>query len=267
VLTSRASASASEILAAALQDYNRALIVGEKSTFGKGTVQSIIELSQYLPGAMRSYNPGAVKLTIQKFYRVSGGTTQNRGVIPDVHLPSLEDYMDIAESALKYAMPYDETEPASYEKTPFINQSKVKDLVKASGDRVGANPEFAYVKQDIERYKKQKEQKTISLNEKKRLAEKKEDEDRDALRKKERAARKEKPLVAQEITLESIDSQEPPKKSTAAVTLAGEAEGGDYEKAPTIPDFVLEETGRILADMLAPAPSAAAKSGGEKYIP
>ena len=97
VLTSRASASASEIFAAALQDYGRAVIVGDKSTFGKGTVQTLIDLSQYIP---RSYDksPGALKLTIQKFYRVSGGSTQNKGVIPDVQLPSIEDYMDISSS-------------------------------------------------------------------------------------------------------------------------------------------------------------------------
>ncbi len=268
VLTSRASASASEILAAALQDYDRALIVGEKSTFGKGTVQSIIDLSQYLPGAMRSYNPGAVKLTIQKFYRVSGGSTQNRGVIPDVKLPSLEDYMDIAESALKNAMPYDETDPASFERTESVTAPKNKELARLSAERVAASPEFTYVRSDIERYKKQKEEKTISLNEKKRVAEKKADEDREAQRKKERAARKSKELVATEITLESIDGAEPPKKSTAAVTM--EAEGPDYEKAPPVPDFVLEETAHVLADMMTPTNSAgqnAAKSTPETYIP
>ena len=252
VLTSRASASASEILAAALQDYGRAVIVGEKSTFGKGTVQSIIELSQYLPGALRSYKPGAVKLTIQKFYRVSGGSTQNRGVIPDVRLPSLEDYMDIAESELKNAMPYDETEPAGYQRTDTLAGPKLKELAKLSEGRVAASPEFAYVREDIERFKKQKAEKTISLNEQKRLAEKKAEEERDVHRKKERAARKEKDLVAQEITLESIDGTSagaaPPAKSTAAVTI--ESENADYEKAPPTPDFVLGETIRILADTL-----------------
>lgn len=250
VLTSRASASASEILAAALQDYGRAVIVGEKSTFGKGTVQSIIELSQYLPGALRSYKPGAVKLTIQKFYRVSGGSTQNRGVIPDVKLPSLEDYMDIAESELKNAMPYDETDPASYQRTESVGAPKLKELAKASTERVSSNPEFAYVREDIERYKKQKAEKTISLNEKRRLSEKKADEERDQQRKKERAARKEKDLTAAEITLQSIDDGKPPMKSTAAVTMEGEGGAGDYEKAPPVPDFVLGETIKILADML-----------------
>ncbi|MBI3551833.1 MAG: carboxy terminal-processing peptidase [Elusimicrobia bacterium] len=269
VLTSRASASASEILAAALQDYNLAVIVGEKSTFGKGTVQSIIELSQYLPGALRSYKPGAVKLTIQKFYRVSGGSTQNRGVIPEIHLPSLEDSMDIAESSLKNAMPYDETEAAAFSRTAGLSLPKLKELARLSAERVAANAEFAYVRADIERYKKQKEEKTISLSEKKRLAEKKADEDRASARKKERAARKEKELVAQEITLESIDGAEPPKKSTAAVTM--EAEGPDYEKAPPTPDYVLEDAGHILADMMGALPLSssnnAAKATPDTYIP
>jgi carboxyl-terminal processing protease len=265
VLTTRASASASEIFAAALQDYERAAIVGEKSTFGKGTVQSIIELSQYLPPALRSYNPGAVKLTIQKFYRVSGGSTQNRGVIPDVRLPSIEDYMDIAESELKNAMPYDDIPPASYQATGSVTPLKLRDLARFSAERVAVDPEFIYTRDDIERFKKQKEEKTISLNEKKRLAEKKADEDREAQRKKERAQRKEKELVSQEITLESIDGEAPPVKSTAAVTMEGE--GPDYEKSPPAPDFVLQETVRILADMISPPPRRITDSVVRKELP
>src|SRR5204862_453048 len=109
VLTSHASASASEIVAGALQDYHRALIVGEKSTFGKGSVQSMIPVGNQVRLA-NGTNPnwGALKLTIQKFYRISGGSTQNKGVVPDIQLPSTLDYRKVAESALKNAMPYDE---------------------------------------------------------------------------------------------------------------------------------------------------------------
>lgn len=257
VLTSRASASASEIFAAALQDYGRAVIVGNKSTFGKGTVQSIIELSQYLPGALRDFDPGAVKLTIQKFYRISGGSTQHRGVIPDVQLPSLEDYMDITESALHNPLPYDEIEPAQYARVDFVTPLKIKELDKNSAERVAANREFQWLREDIARFKKQKDEKTVSLNEAKRLAEKDADEKRDQERKKERAAHKTVDLQSEEITLESIDAGKPPVKSTTTVTMPDDDDASaDYEHAPPVPDYVLEETVHVLADMINPTPSA-----------
>ncbi|MBI4375480.1 MAG: carboxy terminal-processing peptidase [Elusimicrobia bacterium] len=255
VLTSRASASASEILAANLQDFGRAVVVGEKSTFGKGTVQSIIELSQYLPGALRNFKPGAVKLTIQKFYRISGGSTQNRGVIPDISLPSLSDYVDATESSLDHAMPYDEIEPSPYQRLDHVTPEKIKELSRASAERVKDSPEFAYVQEDVERFKKQKEEKIISLNEKKRLAERDADEARSIARKKERAARKAAPLAAMEINLQSIDN--PAAAPAVVISTAAEAaqagtskEGGEYEKAPPTPDFVLEESVNILADLI-----------------
>ncbi len=218
---------------------------------------------------MRSTKPGAVKLTIQKFYRVSGGSTQNRGVICDVRLPTLDDSMDISESSLKNAMPYDETDPAEYPRMGTIDAPKIKELAKLSAERVAANPEFAYVRQDIERYNKQKEDKTISLSEKKRLAERKADEDRLSARKKERAARKEKDPIAQEITLQSIEGAAPVAKSTAAVTMEGE--GSDAEKSAPIPDFALLETAHIIANMAGIASVApgnnASKSSPGPYIP
>src|SRR6266581_1035370 len=109
VLTSRQSASASEIFAGALQDYGRAVIVGDKNTFGKGTVQTILEIGRFtsLLGS-RSQEDGALKLTIQKFYRVAGGSTQLHGVASDVVLPSLTDLPEFGEGALKNALPYDE---------------------------------------------------------------------------------------------------------------------------------------------------------------
>src|SRR5438045_7822680 len=117
VLTSRQGASASEIFAAALQDYGRALIVGDKNTFGKGTVQTILPIGRFasLLGS-HSDEDGALKLTIQKFYRVAGGSTQLHGVASDITLPSLSDLPEFGESALKNALPYDEVPKANYTK-------------------------------------------------------------------------------------------------------------------------------------------------------
>jgi carboxyl-terminal processing protease len=273
VLTSRASASASEIAAAALQDYGRAVVVGEKSTFGKGTVQSIIELNQYLPAALRTFKPGAVKLTIQKFYRVSGGSTQHRGVVPDIKLPSINDFMDMTETALKNPLPYDETEPAVYHRLDLVPPSRIKDLARLSAERLETSQEFKWVREDVERFRKQKEEKVVTLNEKKRVDEKKAEEARSAERKKARAARKPDGLAFSEITLEQIDGGKAPVKSTTTLTTQAEpaaAEGESYEKAPPTPDFVLEETVRIVADLALnrePAEGRAARTEPSTFIP
>lgn len=243
VLTDRLSASASEILAGALQDYGRAVIVGEKNTFGKGTVQSVIELSPYLPYSLRNFRPGALKLTIQKFYRVSGGSTQNRGVIPDISLPSTADYLDFTESSLKNAMPYDEAEPAEYR--PFnLLAAALPKLKEASAERVAKSPEFAYIREDIERLKAELKEKTISLNEKKRLEEKQADASRLETRKKERLTRKGQGLQSVEVTLQSIEAP-PPKGKKPSTT-----------EAKPLEDPVLEEGLYILSDLIAQSSSS-----------
>jgi carboxyl-terminal processing protease len=251
VLTSRGSASAAEIFAAAMQDYGRALLVGDKSTFGKGTVQSVLELNQYLPPAYRNYKPGALKITVQKFYRVSGGSTQNRGVIPDIHLPSAGDISDVTESAQKDALPYDEIEAAAYDRAGSV-EGKIAPLAKASAERVAASKEFAWIGEDLERWEKQKKDKTLSLNEKKRLAERQADEDRAAARKKERVAMKEKAPVFEEITLAMLDGKtKAPASSTATVTAPMLDDDEGYERSPDAPDAVLDETIRIASDLAA----------------
>ncbi len=255
VLTSRASASASEILAAALQDYGRAVIAGHKSTFGKGTVQSVVELDQYMPSALREHKPGSLKLTIQKFYRISGGSTQNRGVIPDIRMPAVADSMDMTETSLKNAMPYDEVEPVPYQKldkvTPVLAQ-----LDKDSQVRVAASPEFGYIREDIERYQKQQKDKALSLNEGKRRAEKTADEDRAKNRKAARAARKTPKFPEVEITLEALISK-PAATAVQASTQAKTADlNGEEEenKDPSAPDVYRDEAARIVADWISLIP-------------
>jgi len=253
VLTSRASASAAEIFAAALQDYGRAVIVGDKSTFGKGTVQSVLELNQYLPPAYRAYKPGALKLTVQKFYRVSGGSTQNRGVIPDIHLPSGGDLSEMTESAQKDALPYDEIEPAAYARAGAADR-QVPSLSKSSAERLAASKEFQWIREDLARWEKQKKDKAVSLNEAKRLSERKTDEDRAEARRKERAALKQKPLAFEEITLARLDGKAPAVAlSTGSATAAPADEDEAYERSPDAPDAVLEESLRIAKDMVADA--------------
>jgi carboxyl-terminal processing protease len=247
VLTSRASASAAEIFAAAIQDYRRGLVVGEKSTFGKGTVQSVLELNQYLPPAYRAYKPGALKLTIQKFYRVSGGSTQHKGVLPDIHLPSIGDVAYNTESSYKNALPYDEVEPAPHQDE---GAPRVAKLASASAARVAADREFRWMKEDIERYEKEKKEKDVSLNEKARIAENKAAEARAAARKKDRAAAKVKPMDSEDISLASLDGKAPAvEKSSAAATAPADPEEEGFERAPDAPDAVLEESARVAMDL------------------
>jgi carboxyl-terminal processing protease len=170
LLTSKFSASASEIVAGALQDYNRALIVGDATTFGKGTAQQIFYLSKLPTFADAKRDPGTLKVTNSKFYRASGASTENRGVAADITLPSLwNDSTEVGETALDNHMPYDTIRSSHYQKVNMV-QPELAELLRRSNERTATNKEFAYMRADIERIRKEREDKTVSLNEKQQLA-------------------------------------------------------------------------------------------------
>ena len=206
VLTSRQSASASEIFAAALQDYGRAVIVGDKNTFGKGTVQTILEIGRFtsLLGS-RSQEDGALKLTIQKFYRVAGGSTQLHGVASDIVLPSLSDLPELGEGALKNCLPYDEVAKAKYTKWSDTHSLFLDQLKRRSAGRVQNNAEFRYVMEDLERLRQKIADNHISLNEEVRRKELQDDKMRKELRGKERLARHEEEPRVYRLTLDTVD--------------------------------------------------------------
>jgi carboxyl-terminal processing protease len=207
VLTSRQSASASEIFAAALQDYGRAVIVGDQSTFGKGTVQTILEIGRFtsLLGS-RNQEDGALKLTIQKFYRVAGGSTQLHGVSSDIVLPSLTDLPEFGESGLKNALAYDDVQPARYTKWSDSHSLFIDELKRRSAMRVAADPEFHYVEDDMARLRKKLDDNRISLNEDVRRHENDDQKLRKETRAKERLARNEEEPSIYRLTLETIDA-------------------------------------------------------------
>jgi carboxyl-terminal processing protease len=185
VLVDRYSASASEIFAAAIQDYGRGVVIGEQ-TFGKGTVQQH-------RGLTKNYdlfsNPlGSVTYTIAKFYRINGGSTQNKGVIPDVMLPSAIEPEEWGESQEDNALPWDSIKRASY--NSLDNLTPVVEYLRSKHNaRVQKEPEFKYVYDDIARYKQQKDDKQISLVEAERLKEREEAEQRSLARSNERLKR------------------------------------------------------------------------------
>jgi carboxyl-terminal processing protease len=177
VLTDKASASASEIFAAALQDYRRAVIIGDKSTYGKGTVQTIQDVEKFMPFFADKSRAGSLKVTIQKFYRIAGGSTQLKGVVPDLQLPSLRDAMDFGEGSQKNALPYDEINALTY--TPFRKDAFPVDELKARmNSRVKGNPDFTYILDEADRLKKRLDRDTVSLNKKTREQERKDNEAR-----------------------------------------------------------------------------------------
>ncbi len=163
VMVNSNSASASEIFAAAMQDYNRAVIIGSQQTFGKGTVQRVINLDDIVNSQLNNFKPfGALKLTFQKFYRISGGSTQLKGVTPDIILPDNYMYIDYGEKELDYHLPFDEIPKAEYTATNFVVNRKK--LAKKSQDRVKNSDKFKLVKDEAESIKKHRNDTKISLN-------------------------------------------------------------------------------------------------------
>ncbi len=219
VLINRYSASASEIFAAAMQDYNRAIILGENS-FGKGTVQQHRSLNHIYD--LFDKELGYVQYTIQKFYRIDGGSTQNRGVAPDIAYPTPIEASETGESVEDNALPWDSIDKANYQTYPS-KKALVGSLTTLHNKRIADEMEFRFIKQDIQEYRKEKDNNFLSLNEKVRKDEQDYEDDLRLKRINERQA------VLGKTSYKSLDDV--PK---------------DYEA----PDAYLNESVSIMIDML-----------------
>ena len=167
VLVDKFSASASEILAGAIQDYQRGLIVGDKTTHGKGTVQSLLDLGQQLFRIPHNTpNLGALKITMQQFYRPNGDSTQNRGVVSDVELPSLTTHLDVGEADLEYSLKFDRVAALRFPRFAMVDKAMIDEIAGHSASRCAESQDFKKVARSIARYQDQKARKRITLNEK-----------------------------------------------------------------------------------------------------
>lgn len=174
VMINKFSASASEILAGAIQDYKRGLIIGDHATHGKGTVQTLMELGQQLFRLPNSPQLGALKITMSQFYRPDGDSTQKRGVVSDIELPSLTTYLDVGEGDLDYPVEFDRIAALNYGKLGLVDKTICDRLRYLSEQRRHNSKDFERVLRNINRYLEQKERKYVTLNEQKFLAEREE---------------------------------------------------------------------------------------------
>ncbi len=239
VLVNRTSASASEIFAGAIQDYQRGIVLGGQ-TFGKGTVQEIIPMDF-----------GQVKVTRSKFYRISGESTQHRGVIPDIEFPDFYDaYDDIGESNLDGALPWDTVRPVEYR--PYYSiQAMLPLLREMHSDRAESSPDFNYLLDQIERTREYREREQISLNEATVKAEREEN------RREEFEAENMRRLLKGLPLREWVDEDELNNEEEEPASLASnddttvEEETAEPEEEIEEDDPLLLESGRILADFIA----------------
>ncbi|MDD9958168.1 MAG: carboxy terminal-processing peptidase [Gammaproteobacteria bacterium] len=237
VLVNRTSASASEIFAGAIQDYQRGIVLGGQ-TFGKGTVQEIIPMDY-----------GQVKLTRSKFYRISGASTQHRGVIPDIQFPDFYDaYEDIGESSLDGALPWDTVRPVEY-RTYHSIQALIPELRTLHEDRAATSPDFIYLAGQIERTRALREREFLSLNEavvkQEREDNRREEFDAENMRR----ALKGLPLREWVDEEEEEDAADSPAPATDDTTLA-DNEGDESGEEEDEEDPLILESGRILADFI-----------------
>ncbi len=243
VLTDKSSASASEILAGALQDYNRAVIMGESSTFGKGTVQQMMDIGPNLPLFASKDNAGTIKVTIQKFYRPSGSSTQMEGVVPNIVIPSIMDALEVGEAHMENALPHDRIRPAA----DFHPEDKralfLPRLKELSQERIEKSQDFKYVIQDIFKAKDRIKKNQISLNIAERKRELAESEEQRKVRNIERRERFEK--IAKEdvknfkfykVNLDIIDAAAPIKAYDPS------AENGDFMRRAVDDTAGLDDT-------------------------
>lgn len=217
VLVSRNSASASEIVAGALQVHGRAVIVGDTATHGKGTVQAPWDLSRSMRRYIRPEERlGTIKLTIQKFYLPDGVSTQNEGVKSDIVIPSVNDFLKIGESDLPNALIWDKIEPVSFNPKlitlpsgPVLNESLFTQLKESSASRQAELEEFQYMNGVIERVKERQEQKELSLNLKKRMEQKEQDSEwRERSEEERKRLAAEMPFTQRDIELDLTRAQD-----------------------------------------------------------
>jgi carboxyl-terminal processing protease len=285
VLTSRFSASAAEILAGALQDYGRAVIVGDTATFGKGSVQTILPLAAIMDhfGYGHAFDPGALKVTISKFYRPSGASTELRGVASDIIVPSTSDVAGVGESKLNDPLPWDTVPAVKFDGAnlvaPYLAALRAGSLRRTSGDRA-----FADVRQEIDELRQRLTSGSVSLNEAER---RREMADGKALEKSigQEAQAEVGARTAYEITLK--DAARPGLPITMAEAQkavpphpGGSAKGGADPEAdaaggasgPSSDDLILNESLRILGDYVrlqggAPGGAASALSTAASAVP
>jgi carboxyl-terminal processing protease len=200
VLVDRYSASASEIFAAAIQDYDRGLIIGQQ-TFGKGSVQNLFPLDRL----MRGTDNGQLTLTIGKYYRVTGESTQHRGVIPDIELPSMVDTATVGESTRDTALPWDRIQPTRFRADPEL-ATHLAELRTHQNSRAAQDPDFSYLLSDIAAFKELSAQKSVSLNLQSRIAENKSMEDGRLARENVRRAAQGLPALTSVDQLESAEA-------------------------------------------------------------
>ena len=239
VLVNRFSASASEIFAGAIQDYKRGLIIGEQ-TYGKGTVQSLIDLERFLKGEPEGV--GQLKITMEKFYRITGSSTQHKGVTPDIELPSTFSASEFGESSQPSALPWDMIASTKYTPSNNITQKEVEYLKGKSKGRLTTETDLKKLLTEIENYKKAKEKKSVSLQENKRRKEIDE-------QKKKNIVDPADDLVGGEVKSDEIKPVIPKEKvatdSTSIAIAKIKALKEKHEK-----DTFLKETERILTDFI-----------------
>jgi carboxyl-terminal processing protease len=204
VMVNRFSASASEIFAAAIQDYGRGIVVGEQ-TYGKGTVQNLIDLNRVSRSSTNNF--GQLKLTIAKYYRINGGSTQNLGVIPDIIFPSYVDPDEFGESSEISALEWDQIESTDYQLYSSLNQM-IPELISLSEMRRENDIEFQFLVEDINEYKRSLNEEYISLNSERRTAEKKYDEEKEFQRENERREKKGLKLLDKGEVPEEIEEED-----------------------------------------------------------
>ncbi|MBZ9618962.1 carboxy terminal-processing peptidase [Psychroflexus lacisalsi] len=161
ILVNELSASASEILAAAMQDYERAVVIGSKQTYGKGTVQNVVDLNRWMRNSSFG-DMGALKITTQKFYRINGGSTQLKGVESDVAVPDRYSYIDIGERDYENPMPWDKIAPANYD--VWNGYSNLNQVIKTSKKRLSSNSQIQLIDENAKWIQSQRNQNNFSLN-------------------------------------------------------------------------------------------------------
>lgn len=250
VLVDRFSASASEIVTGALQNYGRAIVVGDSSTHGKGSVQQVVEMKQLSRAlALSPQKTGAAKFTIQKYYLPSGASTQLKGVIPDIVLPSIEDFLPIGEADLPRALVWDQIPTSFFDGEP-LNPKVLTPLRQSSLERQSKLEEFAYLRKNVEWFKARQEQKLISVNLEERQKQKAAD---DAFRK-EMKAEKERIAKGDYAFKPFYLGPPPPPKIKAPKKDTDEDDDLDsFEENDTYvkADVHLRETLRVLNDAIA----------------